>query len=439
MRNESFTDGCQGFTNGAPRTISGEWICIGENEERIVKTSALGDSRDVTNAEGSEMQDQMQPQTINEWSNAATAHDCAAHCLNGRWGETTEFRSSGSNGDPPGFLSSLHETFSASAALPSFHPTYARLGFLPRPHWSEPAQHSIEDIEILECWGIGAACRASNASDLDVEVCTDEEVEVFVSAESDDEAMADQATMTDLNDSWLHRRQRLSPRTLLSSKQTKHEFDGIHCTPEVLEKNAELSNWWFVMSSYEEDEQEERKVARECSLMAFPDSFDYWCIKDQMEPQRLKHIHDWKQHAAVLKYFEWIQQLPNAGTGECWDIEMASQGEQVPSYFQTKSGSCRWSEKKTFKWYWKAMVCQLDDEIIRDDGLTDMQYVFQGLALEACTVSKEFGGFFIHRTDGTSVRLVPNFRKNEIFASQYWGNIESLISRRMMQFNLNDH
>ena len=85
------------------------------------------------------------------------------------------------------------------------------------------------------------------------------------------------------------------------------------------------------------------------------------------------------------------------------------------------------------------MVCQLDDEIIRDDGLTDMQYVFQGLALEACTVSKEFGGFFIHRTDGTSVRLVPNFRKNEIFASQYWGNIESLISRRMMQFNLNDH
>ena len=81
------------------------------------------------------------------------------------------------------------------------------------------------------------------------------------------------------------------------------------------------------------------------------------------------------------------------------------------------------------------MVTQIDDQIIRY-GLTDMQFVFKGAVIEACTVGAT-GGFFLYRGNNTAVRLVPNFHKNQIWATEYTSRgTETKNSSRLMQFDL---
>ena len=259
MDNEFFTDGGQS-------AMPWEWICLLQSEERIEGLSALGEFRNVKRAEESEMQVPTQPQTINESSNATTAL-----CLND-WGEFTELRSSGSYGDPPMFLSSLHETFSATAVLPSLYSsTYTWL--LEPSHWSEPAQLFIEDSEILEVREIAAACTIKD-SDLDVEVSTGDEFDsesfsstgtfasgtdeefdaksfrsryAFAFLESDDEAMVAQEHMANLNEAWFDREEDLQKEVhagrLLPREGTNTELDGAYCGDDVLEQNSILSAW----------------------------------------------------------------------------------------------------------------------------------------------------------------------------------------------------
>ena len=38
------------------------------------------------------------------------------------------------------------------------------------PPWALPSKHSLEDIQCLECWRIGAACRPFAIFDFEVEV-----------------------------------------------------------------------------------------------------------------------------------------------------------------------------------------------------------------------------------------------------------------------------
>ena len=78
------------------------------------------------------------------------------------------------------------------------------------------------------------------------------------------------------------------------------------------------------------------------------------------------------------------------------------------------------------------MVAQLDDKIIRG-GFTDMQFVLKGQHIECCAVGT-LGGFFFYRSNNTCVRMVPNFRKNEIWATKYNQGFPVRSSGRMMKF-----
>ena len=133
------------------------------------------------------------------------------------------------------------------------------------PHWSLPAQLSIENIEThSKCWGIVAAGRSSKASDLKVEVHTDEEfglIDFLDMVESDDEAMVDRARLAALNQAWKDRQQHLMQEInsgkLLPPEQTDCEDgDNNYCDGAALEINAKLANWWHHMRDTEAEEQE---------------------------------------------------------------------------------------------------------------------------------------------------------------------------------------
>ena len=117
------------------------------------------------------------------------------------------------------------------------------------PHWSLPAQLSIENIETHnKCWGIVAAGRSSKASDLKVEVHTDEEFDLigFLDmVESDDEAMVDRARLAALNQAWKDRQQHLMQEInsgkLLPPEQTDCEDEDKYCDGAALEINAKLA------------------------------------------------------------------------------------------------------------------------------------------------------------------------------------------------------
>ena len=132
------------------------------------------------------------------------------------------------------------------------------------PHWLLPAQLSIENIEThSKCWGIVAAGRSSKASDLKVEVHTDEEFGLFDfldMVESDDEAMVDRARLAALNQAWKDRQQHLMQEInsgkLLPPEQTDCEDEDKYCDGAALEINAKLANWWHHMRDTEAEEQE---------------------------------------------------------------------------------------------------------------------------------------------------------------------------------------
>ena len=323
------------------------------------------------------------------------------------------------------------------------------------PVWSLPAQHSIEDIETLECWGIGAACRSSNASDLEVEIHTDDACDLFVFLdleESDDASMDEEATMADLNDAWVRRRQHvleeIPVEELLRSEQTGCEDETKYC--EALEMNATLSNGWHRMRESEAEkpektdgqggEEQELAVAivppkkRSLEVLWGHWSYEFFQESGWHPPITWRKPH-WKQHAATLKYFEYIQQHCSGDPGE--DLRLKDEGVEVPTYAQTRSGSCTWDVDNACFWCWRQMVAQIDDTIVRD-RFTDLQYVCKGQCIEACTVGTN-GGFSLWRNNETSVRLVPHFRNNEIWATEYNQGVQIRSSRRMMRFDLSTH
>jgi hypothetical protein len=316
------------------------------------------------------------------------------------------------------------------------------------PPWSLPSNHSTEYIECLECWGIGAACRPFATFDLEVEVSTGSESDFIdirdaVENDYDDEAMHDDDALLDLHCAWLRRR-----------RHPEKKVEEMDCDDEVLQMNADLSSWWRCDRGAEDqteedpEEQDDEQKGKEdkqgvriappklCRFRATLDSYDYVSFKECARHPPIEWCNPhWKQHAATLKYYEWAQQNAYGNDPE-EDLLLSDRGSEVPTYVQTKSGSCRWNNVNTCFWCWQKMVTQIDDQIIRD-GLTDMEFVFKGQVIEHCTVGAA-GGFFLYRDRGTTVRLVPNFHKNQIWASEYnCRGVEMKGSARMMQFDLN--
>ena len=299
------------------------------------------------------------------------------------------------------------------------------------PRWSLPARHSRENIYSLECWGLGAACLSKEPSDLEVETSTNDDLDCTTRFEAnldDDDAMhSEDAALVDLHNAWLHRR--------------RHLPEAEEC--EIMQMNANLSGWWR-RSFDAEDEKEPEKNDEQgvqialtvgCRLVFRLDIYDYKSFHKcaQHPPMSWGMLH-WKQHAATLKYFEWVQQHRDESDHD-EDLLISDKGTEVPTYLQTESGACRWNSHQNCHWYWQEMVTQIDDQIIRY-GLTDMQFVFKGAVIEACTVGAT-GGFFLYRGNNTAVRLVPNFHKNQIWATEYTSRgTEIKNSSRLMQFDL---
>ena len=210
-----------------------------------------------------------------------------------------------------------------------------------------------------------------------------------------------------------------------------------------MQMNANLSGWWR-RSFDAEDEKEPEKNDEQgvqialtvgCRLVFRLDIYDYKSFHKcaQHPPMSWGMLH-WKQHAATLKYFEWVQQHRDESDHD-EDLLISDKGTEVPTYLQTESGACRWNSHQNCHWYWQEMVTQIDDQIIRY-GLTDMQFVFKGAVIEACTVGAT-GGFFLYRGNNTAARLVPNFHKNQIWATEYTSRgTEIKNSSRLMQFDL---
>ena len=130
-------------------------------------------------------------------------------------------------------------------------------------HWSLSAQHSIENIETLECWGIAAAWGSSNASDFGVEVHTYEEfnsIDFLDIVDRDDEAMVQRARRAALNQAWERRQQRLTEKInsgkLLPPEQADSEDEDKYCESDALEINTNLANWRHHMRDTEPEEQE---------------------------------------------------------------------------------------------------------------------------------------------------------------------------------------
>ena len=325
-------------------------------------------------------------------------------------------------------------------------------GCLGPPHWSLPATHATGDIESLQCWVIGAACTSFDHSDLKVDVSTDGEYDLRVLDvhESDDEERigfkTSKASSKDEHDRlFQHGRREDGWERLLPFEVTSIcEGDEAYCKEPALTLNANLSSWWHhVRSTVEREEDQEEQGAgiappeQQRVAIAHVDfnGFDYEYLKlcARHPPIRWCKPH-WKQHAATLKYYEWCQQHEDNVADHDWDIRLPDQGKLVPAYIQLTSGACKWDSTNTCLWCWPEMVAQLDDTSIRG-GFTDMQFVFKGQSIEYCCVSGRHGGFILHRSDLTCVRLVPDFRTNQIWTTEIIRGAEVTSSFRWMKFN----
>ena len=211
------------------------------------------------------------------------------------------------------------------------------------PPWALPSKHSFEDIQCLECWGIGAACRPFATFDLEVEVSMSEESDFIyirdaVEDNYDNEAMHDDDALVDLHDAWLRRR-----------RHPEKEVEQTDCDDEVQQMNADLSNWWRCdrgagdqteEDAEEKDDEQKGKenkqgvriaIPKLCRFRATLDIYDCVSFKNCARHSPIKWCNPhWEQHVATLKHFEYFQQNAYGGNPE-ENLLLSDRGSQVPT------------------------------------------------------------------------------------------------------------